>query len=866
MSARQREHRALAKARVREAIEDGREDPRGTGVRGRRTVELGVATAVVACLVLLLLPTSLSHAPAQLQLAPLGSARTASYGASALAAARLSSLHGAGPGLVVPSLPAIPASGRPNATYSLAMVYDSVDGYVVAVAPNVSGGLHNATYGSNDLTWKYSGGNWSVVPTTGAPPELLYPGLTFDTVDGYAVLFGGIVIAGTQGALTRMDYSNQTWSYAGGAWTNRTSPTAIQPPADSPVELAFDVSDGAVVLFDESVTGPATMVPTTWTYLAGAWTNVSGPVGTAVPPFSGVMAYDAADGYVVYFGGLASGPGLENWWTLNETWKFHNNTWTNLTGNVSGTPSGRMLPGMAYDGALGQVVMFGGTVWQGPGTYSVANDTWAYSGGVWSNLHLTTPGTSWWTVGLTYDSSSRQLLIAGETNNTTNPTVVSAIWVLSGGSWIPTAPILFLRTAAADAGTPFGLVVRVGPHAGTLTYQYSGLPPGCLASDTANLQCTTETPGRYTVHVTVTDAFGAALALATTVLVNPAPEISSFGASLPLSEVGVPVDLTAISSGGTGTLTYAYSGLPSGCVSADLATLACVPTAAGTTQVISQVTDEIGVQATSSVSVTVAARPTVTTFEVLPSVVDAGQTVVFAGLTAGGVGPSLYAYDGLPAGCATVDQLSFGCAPTATGSFSVSFASTDSLGASTQGSAMLTVHALPSITAFAPSDPQVAVGSTVAFTVGLAGGTEPYTYSYSGLPPGCSTSNAPTVRCMVAGPGNYSVTATVSDATGASVSRTTGIQVASTPAQHPTGPGGLFGVGGGVFGNAFGWGLGLGLLGLAAAALWVRRQLQDRADGEEILSQLRPRAPTMTGDSVDSVGDSATEANGLRNR
>jgi hypothetical protein len=719
------------------------------------------------------------------------------------------------------------------------MVYDAVDGYVVSVAPNVSGGMRNATYGPSDLTWKFSGGNWSVLNTTGALPELLYPGLAYDGADSYVVLFGGLQIAGSQGQVTLMAYSNATWSYSGGTWTNRTSTTTAQPYADSVVDITYDAADGYVFLFDESVTGPATMAPTDWAYVAGVWTNISGPLGSAAPPDSGVMVYDAADQYVVYFGGLATGPGLENWTTLNETWEFHAGAWSNITANVTGAPGGRVFAGIAYDAYLGKVVVFGGTVWNGPGNYSWANDTWAYSAGAWTNLNLTTPGTTWFTVDLAYDPGSHSLLLAGETNNSTNPAAVSSVWVLVNGSWIPAAPLLFLAAPGADAGTPFQLTVATGPHSGPLSYWYSGLPVGCPSRNSPMLRCTTDTPGRYEVQVAVNDSAGDSTSLATSVLVNPAPEILSFGASLPVAEVGFAVDLSAVSSGGTGGLAYAYLGLPAGCTTANSATLACTPTSSGTTLVSVRATDALGVTSSSSVTLTVAARPAVTTFEVVPSVVDVGQPVLFAALTSAGIGPDAYAFSGLPSGCATVSQLSFSCSPGGAGSFLVSFVATDSFGAIASGGTILQVNEVPSIASFAASSSSVTVGTSVGFTVALAGGTAPFAFVYSGLPAGCASTDTASLHCVATAPGNSTVTTTVTDATGASVSQTVNIVVLSAPTSHPYLPKSTAPTGSGSTGSMFAWGLLVGCLGLVAAVLWTRRQLRNRAEGEGIVTRLR---------------------------
>jgi hypothetical protein len=77
------------------------------------------------------------------------------------------------------------------------------------------------------------------------------------------------------------------------------------------------------------------------------------------------MAYDAARGQVVLFGG----------YLMNDTW-----TWdgTDLTQRFPAhSPPARQLMGMAYDSTNGRVLMFGGT--DGGG-----DDTWTWDGTDWT--------------------------------------------------------------------------------------------------------------------------------------------------------------------------------------------------------------------------------------------------------------------------------------------------------------------------------------------------------------------------------------------------------------------------------------------------------------------------------------------------
>ena len=67
------------------------------------------------------------------------------------------------------------------------------------------------------------------------------------------------------------------------------------------------------------------------------------------------------------------------------------------------------------------------------------------------------------------------------------------------------------------------------------------------------------------------------------------------------------------------------------------------------------------------------------------------------------------------------------------------------------------------------SSPTVLVGGSVTFTASVSGGAGDRTYSWSGLPAGCDSVNAPEITCVPSGAGKYTVVVTVRDLTGAEV-------------------------------------------------------------------------------------------------
>jgi len=63
---------------------------------------------------------------------------------------------------------------------------------------------------------------------------------------------------------------------------------------------------------------------------------------------------------------------------------------------------------MAYDGSLGQVIVFGGT----SGPPEGLNDTWAWNGKKWTQLKATQP-TGLWIAPMVFDPSIHGLLLFG---------------------------------------------------------------------------------------------------------------------------------------------------------------------------------------------------------------------------------------------------------------------------------------------------------------------------------------------------------------------------------------------------------------------------------------------------------------------
>ncbi len=257
------------------------------------------------------------------------------------------------------------------------LTYDWKDGYVLLYGGG-RGGIGTPDI-DRDLTWTFRGGVWTnITNPQDSPPGLQYPSCTYDAAPGddYVVLFGGVYGEGpsqTGQSYLTLHSTNQTWEFTGGRWTNLTDYSAPHPSARFGASMVYDSSAGYVLLYGGAVNGTSTAngsctpvecphLNDTWTFHAGAWTNITATASThGTPPgrWEAGIANDSADGYVIIFGGQANGYKSYNA-TQNFTWGFVDGAWSNLTPTLSVSPQPRFGEAMGYDPGTGSVLMFSG--------------------------------------------------------------------------------------------------------------------------------------------------------------------------------------------------------------------------------------------------------------------------------------------------------------------------------------------------------------------------------------------------------------------------------------------------------------------------------------------------------------------------
>lgn len=173
----------------------------------------------------------------------------------------------------------------------------------------------------------------------------------------------------------------------------------------------------------------------------------------------------------------------------------------------------------------------------------------------------------------------------------------------------------------------------------------------------------------------------------------------------------------------------------------------------------------------------------VTSMSATPSSFPLGGSTMISVSVSGGFLPYNYTYTGLPSGCTSLNLSTLRCTPNLSGNYTVNVTVRDPAGASTQASAQFVVTATstPLITSFSAIPPSIGLGNSTTFLASVIGGAPPYTYLYSSLPGGCTSSNASSMVCTPTTPGAYNVTLRVTDTLGRSATAYTPLGVTSPP-------------------------------------------------------------------------------------
>jgi hypothetical protein len=723
----------------------------------------------------------------------------------------------------------------PAARWRFVMSYDPADGYVLLFGGTDSTG---ATYYAD--TWEYLAGNWTDLTkkVTGAPAATYRAEMAYDPIGGYLVMFGGCtqVTCPDQSTYT---YHNLTWKLL--------SPST-KPSARMYFGFTYDSVIGGIVLFGGATTSvETTTVQDTWAFSNGTWVQLTG-LGTA-PSDRGfvTMAFDGFDNYTLLFGGATSGTTTV---PLGDTWILGPEVLARLNITPGAVDLGQQTVINATPLAAHGTVSFNytGLPFGCNNTdVSVLNCTPLEAGPYVVTVHdnSTAGGESNASAGLTVGTdpaitsftanrttvtagSSIQLTVAAtggsapyhygysglppgcSTSNSPAPICSPS----TGGSYTiqvtlqdaanfqvtstvaitvnvkPAVSLVEADPGVVDVGQTTQISVTVSGGTAPLSYAYAGLPTGCTSANTADLSCTPAIAGAFEVAAVATDSDGWQSTLTGALAVNPDPSILAFAAAPVLLDLGTAVHFWLNATGGTGGLTYAYTGLPSGCDIGVASTGSCVPQSPGTYNLTGTVTDGLGFVVEQALTLTVNADPTVTAVDVAPSAIDVGQTAVIQVVFTGGTAPFTFAYEGLPIGCQGITTGSVNCTGRSPGTSTITVTLTDHLKESSTLGGTLYIYQRPTIGSFSASFQTFTVGTPTVLTVAASGGAGGNSFVYSGLPAGCASANSSTLTCTPTATGQFEVGVNVTDSLGVSATANLNLTVQGA-ASSSGGAGGL---------------------------------------------------------------------------
>ena len=280
---------------------------------------------------------------------------------------------------------------RPVARRHHALTYDTRSERVV-----LYGGVSDDNQFLDDL-WSWDGNRWTLV----ARPAPSAGGAMYSDEHGNLIL-----VAGTRGDTSMFD---------GTGWT-----TIVPEPSRCCMAGAYDRPRNRFVLHGGSP-APGHSAGDTLEFDGTAWRRVT--IGGPSPRMQGAMAFDAARGVAVHFGGASAETPVRR---FGDHWEWDGVMWRQPDIG-SERPPARNAHGMAYDAARREIVMFGGFA----ATGELLADTWLFNGGQWRRADVEGPSPRA-DVFLAYDARREVVVLFGGLDDDRQ---LADTWEWDGSRW-----------------------------------------------------------------------------------------------------------------------------------------------------------------------------------------------------------------------------------------------------------------------------------------------------------------------------------------------------------------------------------------------------------------------------------------------
>lgn len=340
-------------------------------------------------------------------------------------------------------------------TRALTVPYQPTWGYGVrATAEPRSGGI--LAYGGSTMI--FSGGVWTPVATTGAPPQRVQVGMWSDGASAW--MFGGRdIISGPR--------YGDTLLWNGSAWVS-TNPAASPSPRSSP-GIAYDPIAGHAVLFGGFGTSGTGLLGDTWLFDGTVWQPVVTPIA---PPARGShgLAFDPVRNCIVLFGGTGANP-------RNDTWEWNGTAWSAI--GTARRPPAYGVAALAFDLRGNRMVATMAPF----ANLALPNfgEVWSYDGLDWTQVPLAEPSRLFQEHSLVAVPGSARLFAIDGTAALELVDVSPRTEVL-GTPCPAAAPGLVARALPEPGNQEFGIDVVQGPVNGFVllagSLQSTTLPVG----------------------------------------------------------------------------------------------------------------------------------------------------------------------------------------------------------------------------------------------------------------------------------------------------------------------------------------------------------------------------------------------------
>jgi YVTN family beta-propeller protein len=531
----------------------------------------------------------------------------------------------------------------------------------------------------------------------------------------------------------------------------------------APLGVAYDSGNGNLFV---SNYGGNTVSVVSGSKVVGAITVGTNPAG---------VAYDSMNGYIyvansatnnlsvisgstdtviatIGVGNDPSGVAIDSWNGDVYVTNFNSNNVTVVSGTsnqvITSMAVGTQPFNLAFDSANGNVYVTNA----GQDTVSVISGT--------TNKVVNTLNVGKRPQGIAYDADQGSLYVADTGSNSTN----TILTLLRANA---------TTIASADIGQTLSLSTPIlGQGAGEARFNVSESPSSGLSCHTDTPQyrsiltsCAATGSGLYNVTLTVHDSAGYSVQSSLEVVIGALPGVLAPSASPPSIDVGQNVTFTsAVPTGGVGPYNYSWSGLPTGCSRSTTSAVNCTPPDLGQFNVTVTVKDSNGYSATSSArSFVIHGDPTVLVPTPSEPAGIVGHSVTFSTSGSGGSGGLSYrwTFSSSSLGCNPSYNDTAICTPTHAGNYTVNVTVVDSnggTGTAISGQFEVSPAAAPlTISSFSAHPSSVTIGGFTYLNVTASGGTGTLSYTYTGLPAGCGSSDTASLKCTPTATGSFTV-------------------------------------------------------------------------------------------------------------